>query len=116
MLGYGMRICYDMQCEDEGMKSNEEKPAECQRITEVKVSRRMAVQLGSTETIYSSAGASFDSSLSAGLSARRRKSLELVNLPRGTLPHTILHVRSPESEVVTEELHDEGRVLVALFR
>lgn len=28
----------------------------------------------------------------------------------------ILHVRSPESKVVPEELHDEGGVLVALFR
>merc|ERR1711916_354198 len=27
-----------------------------------------------------------------------------------------LHVRSPEGEVVTEELHDEGRVLVGLLR
>ena len=28
----------------------------------------------------------------------------------------ILHVRSPEGKVVTEQLHDEGRVLVALLR
>lgn len=28
----------------------------------------------------------------------------------------ILHVRGPEGKVVTEELHDEGRVLVALLR
>ena len=28
----------------------------------------------------------------------------------------ILHVRGPEGKVVTKELHDEGRVLVRLFR
>ncbi len=28
----------------------------------------------------------------------------------------ILHVRGPEGQVVTQELHDEGRVLVALLR
>ena len=28
----------------------------------------------------------------------------------------VLHVGRPESEVVAEELHDEGRVLVTLFR